>query len=374
MAEEKRNYGVDLLRIVSMFLIAMLHTLAQGGAMVRIIGDEGTYYALWFLETCAYCSVDCYGLISGYVGVNSRFRPARFLELWFLVFFYQVLITGGFVLFAPHLVTSKNLYQTLFPVSWGTYWYFSAYAGLFVVMPFLNRMVNAMKDRELKGMALVLFVVFSAGTALPKVNGSDFLSLGGGYSFVWLVILYLLGAAIRRCSWKRHKNWQYLAAYFGLAAFSWAFKILMENYTRDVYGEARWGRMFTSFTAPTILLCAVCLFRLFEGLKISNRTVKKLIVIASPLAFSVYIIHVQPLIWQYVMKGAFSEYCYYSPPLAMLAVILTAFGICLLCGGIDFFRFQLFRLLHVRQGADKLVEGCVRFFHRLFPEKETAEH
>lgn len=353
-----RNYGVDLLRMVSMFLIAMLHTLAQGGAMVRLAGAEGTYYTLWFLETCAYCSVDCYGLISGYVGVNNRFRPARFLELWFLVFFYQVLITAGFTLFAPQLVTSTNLWKTLFPVSWKTYWYFSAYAGLFMVTPFLNKMIHAMDDRELKRMAAVLFLVFSAGTAIPKANGSDFLSLGGGYSFVWLVILYLLGAVIRRCEFRRWRAWQYLLAYFGLAGFSWIFKILMENYTREVYGEPRWGRIFTSFTAPTILLCAVCLFLIFEGMKIRGRMLVRLITAASPLAFSVYIIHVQPLIWDNVMKGAFSSYRYLSPPLAMLAVIGTALLICLVCGLIDAVRQGLFRILRVREKAEKLASWC----------------
>ena len=89
MTEKKRNYGIDLLRMLSMFMIVNLHVLGQGGAMVRIVGDEAGYYAAWFLETCAYCAVDCYGLISGYVGVNGKFRPARLLELWLQVFFYS---------------------------------------------------------------------------------------------------------------------------------------------------------------------------------------------------------------------------------------------------------------------------------------------
>ena len=75
MTEKKRNYGIDLLRMLSMFMIVNLHVLGQGGAMVRIVGDEAGYYAAWFLETCAYCAVDCYGLISGYVGVNGSSGP-----------------------------------------------------------------------------------------------------------------------------------------------------------------------------------------------------------------------------------------------------------------------------------------------------------
>lgn len=298
MSDTKRNYGIDLLRMVSMFLIVNLHVLAQGGAMVRIVGAEGTYYAAWFLETCAYCAVDCYGLISGYVGVNGKFRPARILELWFQVFFYTAGITLIYRIFAPGLLLEDSLWTAIFPVGWKTYWYFSAYAGLFFVMPYLNKLVNSMKERELRRMAVVLFLVFSVGTAVPKVNGSDFLQLVGGYSFVWLCILYLCGACIRKCSFPRWKKRTYLLAYLGLVTFSWGFKIIVENYTRRVFGEAMFGRLFTGYVTPTIFLCAVCLVLMFEKMEFRKDWSKKLITVASPLAFSVYLIHTHPLIWE----------------------------------------------------------------------------
>lgn len=344
----KRNYGLDLLRIVSMFLIVNLHVLGQGGAMVRIVGQEETYYACWFLETCAYCAVDCYGLISGYVGVDGKYRPARILELWLQVFFYSAGITLLYWIFAPGLLAADSLWKAIFPVCWKTYWYFSAYAGLFFVMPYLNRMVYALREEERKRMALMLFLLFSVGTALPKVNNSDFLQLIGGYSFVWLVILYLFGACIKTCRFRRRKTYQYLLAYFGLAAFSWIFKILVENYTRKVYGEAKFGRLFTSYTAPTILLCGVCLFLIFERLEIRSRVMQKLIAMASPLAFSVYLIHTQPLIWENMLKGAVGSYRYFHPILAVPAVLGTAVLIYLVCSLIDLVRKKLFEVLQVR--------------------------
>ena len=70
-----RNDGIDLLRIVSMYMITILHVCGQGGAMVRIASHPATYYACWLLETMCMCAVNCYGLISGYVGVKSTFRP-----------------------------------------------------------------------------------------------------------------------------------------------------------------------------------------------------------------------------------------------------------------------------------------------------------
>ena len=356
MLSKNRNYGLDLLRMLSMFLIVNLHVLGQGGAMVRVTGREAVYYSCWFVETCAYCAVDCYGLISGYVGVDSKHRPARILELWLQVFFYSAGITLLFRIFSPELLTEGSLWNAIFPVGWKTYWYFSAYVGLFFVMPYLNRLVNALEERELKKLALMLFLLFSVATALPKVNGSDFLQMVGGYSFVWLAVLYLLGACIKKCHFQRREKWKYLLAYFAMAAFSWIFKIGMENYTRKVYGEAKFGRLFTSYTAPTILLCAVCLLLIFETLEIKSEKGKKWITYLSPLAFSVYLIHTHPLVFGTILKGAFSGYRSLPAPLAVLAVLASAVLIYIACTLVDIVRRKLFKLGKVRSKCEKAVD------------------
>lgn len=350
------NYGLDLLRILSMFMIVNLHVLGQGGAMVKIVGRPEAYYAAWFLETCAYCAVNLYGLISGYVGVNSKYRPSRILELWLQVFFYSAGITLIYWIFAPGLLVEGSLWKSILPVSWKTYWYFSAYVGVFFLMPYLNKMVNSLTEKEAKRLALTLFLVFSVGTAVPKVNSVDFLQLIGGYSFAWLLVLYLFGACLKKCSFRRWKNRWYVAAYFGLAAFSWAFKIVVENYTREIYGEARFGRLFTGYAAPTIFLCAVCLFMIFENLKIKNVGLQKMISFASPLAFSVYLIHTQPQIWDNVIKGVFAEFRYLDWWAIIPASLAGAVMIYVVCTLIDVVRSWLFRLMKVRKITEILVE------------------
>ena len=353
---DQRNYGLDLLRILSMFMIVNLHVLSKGGAMMRITGREGTYYAAWFLETCAYCAVDLYGLISGYVGVDSKYRPSRILELWAQVLFYSAGITLLYRIFAPGLLAADSLWKAIFPVSWKTYWYFSSYVGLFILMPYLNKMINSLQEREIKGMAVKLFLVFSVLTALPKVNGSDFLQLVGGYSFAWLLILYLLGAAIRKCSFRRWKNRWYLLSYFGLVTFSWGFKIVVENYTRKVYGEARFVRMFTGYAAPTILLCAVCLFLIFERMELKSVMLRKIIRTAAPLAFSVYLIHTHPLIWENILKGAFGNLANCSFWLIIPAVLVSSAGIYLVCSGVDVGRRWLFGKWKVKKYSGAFAE------------------
>ena len=80
--KSRRNYGIDILRIVSMIFICMLHILGQGGILLKTEPQSVNYFSSWFLEIFAYCSVDCYALISGYVGVFGRYRLANITYLF----------------------------------------------------------------------------------------------------------------------------------------------------------------------------------------------------------------------------------------------------------------------------------------------------
>lgn len=83
---KKINSGINLFKLFSMFMIAQLHILGMGG----IIGaTEGTaaYYHVFFMQNAAFCAVNCYALVSGYLMLGKEIKPSRITELWFEVFF-----------------------------------------------------------------------------------------------------------------------------------------------------------------------------------------------------------------------------------------------------------------------------------------------
>ena len=101
MKREERNYGIDLLRSVAMFMVAILHVLGQGGILKATEDSPGQLYAAWFLEIAAYCAVNCYALISGYVGLYAKHRYSSLAELWLRVTYYTVFFTVFFKLISP---------------------------------------------------------------------------------------------------------------------------------------------------------------------------------------------------------------------------------------------------------------------------------
>lgn len=320
--------------------------------MVKVPGIESSFYASWFLETCAYCAVDCYGLISGYVGINGKHRPARLIELWFQVVFYSLGITLLYSFFNQGIWNWDNITRAIFPVSRKAYWYFSSYVGLFFVMPYLNHLVNTMSEWAAKKMTIVLFLIFSCGSTIPRAIGSDFLQLSGGYSFVWLCILYLLGASIRKCNFRSWKKKSYFLTYLGLVVVSWGSKIAIEKITMQVLGQEKYGKMLIEYTSPTILLCAICLLLIFKDLEFRSNGWHKLIAFASPLAFSVYLIHTNPLLWDRTFKGAFSEYSSLPWPVILIVVPAIALGIYVICTLIDAIRKKIFEIFRVRRFSE----------------------
>ena len=366
-ALDKRNYGIDLLRLVSMYMIVVLHVIGQGGVMVRITARPAAYYMVWLPEAAAMCAVNCYGLISGYVGVNARFKPSRQVSLWLTVEFYTLLITLVFGIIHPVWITRQVLLKSFFPVMWKTYWYFSAYMALSFLAPFFNRMLHSLSGKECRRLLVTVFLVFSVWTLIPKSFDVDFLSLSGGYTFVWIMVLYIFGGAMRLADLKEIKKRYLLLVYVLMTVIAWGSKILIENTTRRIYGKAMYGRGLVTYHAPTIFMCGICLVLLFSQLKINGRIARGIITALSPLAFAVYIIHTHPVIWEHILKGAFSKWIYLDWKVILGPVFLAALGIFALCLAIEFLRRQLFALLRIPQLTE-------RIFGRFADRREDGKH
>ena len=265
----------------------------------------------------------------------------------------STLLTG---LIRPGWITREVLLKSFLPVQWKTYWYFSAYVAVFLLSPFLNRLVCSLSKQECRKLMLVLFLLFSAGTFIAKAFDVDFLQLVGGYSFVWLMVLYLFGACLRMAGLPAFHKAALLLVYTCCVFLSWISKILIENHTRARYGKALHGRLLTTYTAPTIFLCGICLLLFFLQIRIRRELARKAVQICSPLAFSVYLIHTHPVIWEHILKNAFRPMANLSAWIVWLPVLLSAAGIFIVCLAIDYGRSRLFALLGIRQKLDRLFE------------------
>lgn len=332
----KRNYGVDLLRIVSMFLVVLLHVLGQGGILGSTEAGSANFKTAWLLEAAAFCAADCYALISGYVGVGAKHKYANILNLYLEVIFYTILITLGFKYYMPEVLTEGVFLRALFPFIYNQYWYFTAYFCIFFFMPFMNKLLLSLNKKELKILAITIFALF---TVLPMFFACDVFSLGWGYSSIWIAALYLFGGCLRLLEAGKYKKTVYIGVYAACVLVSWLNKFLLP-YPKNAF--------LINYISPTILLAAASLLIFFSKLDTGKRR-ERIISFFSPLAFGVFLFHTHPYMWHNWLYNRYVQFAELSPLKLILAVVQASFAIWFACSMADWIRHSLFRLLQVKK-------------------------
>ena len=345
-----RNYGIDLLRVYSMFLVVILHCLGQGGLLSHTANNSLQYKLLWFMKIFAYCSVNIFALISGYVSFTDKkkkFKISNYIKMWIQVVFYGIFVVMIFRMVFPNTYSVKNYLLAIFPVSNNLYWYFTAYTGLFFLTPFLNAGVRECNTKTLKKVFIVIFVIFSLfGTLASKFN------LINGYSVIWLILLYILGAIIKKCQFENEiKNSHAIVCILILVLITYLYKIYGLNFS--FFNITINKDTFVSYTSPTIVLSAILHLIIFSKLKLNNKISKYASTIGTS-AFSIYLLNTQSLFYEKILRDLFVEIL--NKPIVFIFMIIVLFSIafCVYSILIDKLRILLFRFLHVDDFANKI--------------------
>lgn len=192
--KQEREYGIDALRIIAMLMIVILHVLLHGGILDSLKTPGLRYMTAWYLEAAVFGAVNCYGLISGYVGVKSKQRYSSIVALWMQVAFYAVVLSVVMHFILPELVSAKEWVNGICPVSLNFYWYYSAYFFISFLFPMVNRALNDAPKQEIVLSLTAVIILLSVNTlAFQK----DVFLVNGGYSPLWLLVLYMIGGTIR---------------------------------------------------------------------------------------------------------------------------------------------------------------------------------
>jgi surface polysaccharide O-acyltransferase-like enzyme len=203
----KRNYGIDLSRIISMLLIINHHIIYHGGPLNKY-GKTSFYYKLIIFFNLICCSgVNIFGIISGAIGFYSH-KYSNLIYLLLITFFYNIVIALIFKIVSPNLVKDINYF--LYPLFITDYWYFNAYFIMYFFLPLINKGIIEMNKKSMMYFIINLFLIISILDVIRNFNKRllfvDIFLLRGGFSYFWLIILYLFGGYIGRFKIDIYKN------------------------------------------------------------------------------------------------------------------------------------------------------------------------
>lgn len=331
----QRLANMDALRVLAMCLIVMQHTLYHGGMMAAAEQTPGNaaFYEVWFFYALASCGVDVFVLLSGYFLAKQAFRLKRIFLLAVQVFFYSAGICLILALTGRIALTPGALVENLLPLSTRQYWFLTAYFGLALLSPFLNRCLAHLNRRQ-HGL-LCLLLVFMAGARPGAALLEDRFSTGGETGALWMICLYAVGAWFRLYYRGGAGKLRLLAGYFGCGA-----AVALIRFALLQSGSARNPYDFVRYHTLLIFLEALCLFALF--LKVPERfRGAAAFRVLGPAALGVYLLHdnryLRGMLWGLVQPAQ-----WLGTPWFAAYLPLCAAAVFLCCAAVELLRARLF--------------------------------
>ena len=325
---------MELLRIISMLMVLLVHIDGASLGLPYLNGNMSQLntHNAWKLivESFTIIGVNCFVLISGYFGIRPTWRG--FLKFTGYCMFYSVgiyALAGLYTHFTGNFADKWNWTGMLDSFRVYTHtdlWFVPAYLGLYLLSPFINKAIETIDKRHYT-IFLISFILFNIYAGW--LWGGSFNPTG--YTIIQLIMLYLIGQYIRKYIPDYKHNCKY--AIIGYLLFT-SLIFIQSLYSTPTFAFA--------YNSPFVLASSISFFLIFHTIKFNN----KLINLLASSAFSIYLIHKNPLIWMHLKKIVFSLWSQFDLITFSFIVILLTIGIFILCCFIDQIRKFITIFMH----------------------------
>lgn len=310
---ESRNSGIEILKIIAIFLIIISHvtqTLYEHNSIfsneyildLKYSSKNIQYLILaWFSTFGAHGNL-IFFISSAWFLLDSRKNNYKkilyiLLDVWIISIFFLIIFRS--INFYP--LSLKETIKSIFPTTFALNWYITCYLLLYSIHVYLNNIIYAMTKRELLFCALVMFILY---------QGINYIHYGHFFTspLMEFIAIYFEVAYIKLYLIKNSKNKKNNILIFLLAISIIPILILLTNFL-GLYISFFDGRLqdYGGNHSPFILITVICLFNIFKELKFYNKTINFI----SSMSLLIYIIHenyfvrkyLRPNIWIYFHKN-----------------------------------------------------------------------
>lgn len=326
-----RNSSIELLRIIAMIMIVFHHFAIHGGFT---FGTSISITHFWYnlIIMGGKIGVDVFVIISGYYLITNDeivFNTNRIIKFVGQVFFYSVVISFIGELTGISDLGVKAFVKTFFPITFSKWWFASAYFVLYLMHPFLNKLLHSIDKSLYQKFLLVLVICWSV---IPTFTTSSYQS----NSLLWFVTLYSISGYIRLYGLNTKFSTKYYFIFWLICTFltytsSVVFTILGNKW--EVF--ASHATYFYGQEKITTLLISLSLFMIFATLKVNYH---KWINTVASATFGVYLIHdnniIRNFLWIELFKNAQYQESLFLIPYSIMVVVIVY----VVCSFVDLLR------------------------------------
>ncbi len=325
-----RQSNIELLRIVAMIIIIAHHFAVHGD--FEFSNNAITINRLWiqFIEMGGKIGVNIFVLISGYFLISSKsIKLSKIVKLWLQIFTYSIGIFLIFVLAGIAPFQIKMLIKSFFPITFSLWWFASTYFVLYLLSPYLNKLLLSLDKIQYQKMLLLIFIIWCL---IPTFTGQPFQS----NNLLWFMFLYAIAGYIKIYSININSNiYIYI---FGLVIIAF-LSVIVFDYLGMIYPIfAKHATFFYGMQRLPILLIPIMMFIGFSKI---NLGYKPIINIISSATFGVYLIHDNPLVRPFLWETVFRNATFSESPFLIPYSLLVIFIVFICCTAIELLRIYL---------------------------------
>lgn len=188
-----RNSNVELLRILCIISIILHHSYYHSDFSNATTSFN--YLILYLIGILGIISNDIFILITGYYAVNSNIKLRNIIKLVLESIFYSYAIMIIYTIITGEL-NPNMIIDSLTPIIHNSNWFITCYILLYISIPFINILIQNIDKKQYSYLLLIAITIFSILPSLGLLN--QYYS-----SYVWFVIVYLVGAYIKKYNCKK---------------------------------------------------------------------------------------------------------------------------------------------------------------------------
>jgi surface polysaccharide O-acyltransferase-like enzyme len=335
-----RESQFELLRIVCVLMIVCIHIIIFRGNPV--VGSFD-YWVRNLLLPFSYVCVNCFVLISGYFGISFKWRKLARIDS--MVIFFSLFYLAIFVYLGLHRFNIKRDLIFFMPVISRCYWFITVYFGLYILSPFLNRVVSSMSRASFRKLLLVLFILLSFCPTVGYIFNFNSLTIDAGKDLLFFCFLYFIGRYLRLHYVDNHSARFYLFLYLGISLF-----LLVFEYFYSVILHVYYDYLLNN-DSVFILFSSICFFLFFRHFSFRSRIINYI----ATFCLCVYVLHGNGLFANYFRykSGFLTSFTGWNSVLMLILLPICIFLASMLLEIIRRFLFSsvayLFRLVFPRK-------------------------
>lgn len=284
----ERNSNLELLRIIATLFVIMLHynNKNNGKAFAYTEALETQYQVLVCMEMLAICAVNIFVMISGFFMCRSQKADVtKVLRLYADVIFCSVIRYVMNCTIGSQKFAVPTLLYFMIPLCW----YVAVYSALYLISPYLNRMIRGLSEAQFRNLLIIFMIVFSVwpsalelitaltGMKLTSMSPLGTQGSGAGYTIIHFIVMYCMGAYLNLHGNENvdgKSTWKALGGYI-------ICTVLLVLYSKVYFSGA------LSYCNPLVIIQSVAIFRVFQSVEFKSRIVNTI----AGCSFGVYLLH-----------------------------------------------------------------------------------